>query len=160
MSNKVTKDYVTLELKCVKCDEIKQIPQKQKHATNVCLDCQRARQREYAKIEAEKEGRRAGVMGRFPYPLEGKWSYPNQKFNAMAKIMGHITDRDEWIAQIRINYYETINNPLVMEWINAHKGDDDRPAKGQKKINKEYPDTRGMTWEEYQRGLGDDDVDS
>jgi hypothetical protein len=144
---------------CIKCGETKEIPQPKDHANNICLDCARTASREYQKKVAIKDGRRIGVMGRFPYPLEGKWAYPVQKFNAMAKKMKYIMEREQWVEQIKINLEETMNNPLVMDWIKSAK-DDDKPAKRQKKINKEYPDTRGMTWEEYTKGLGKDDVDS
>jgi hypothetical protein len=144
---------------CIKCGETKEIPQPKSHANNICVDCSRKASREYQRKEAIREGRREGVQGRYPYPLEGKWAYPSQKFNTMAKKMKYMLQREEWVEQIRINYEETINNPLVMEWIKSAK-DDNKPAKRQKKINKDYPDTRGMTWEEYQRGLGDEEVDS
>ena len=146
---------------CVHCGEQKEIVQPRDCASNICLDCSRQRAREYARNKAAKNGQREGVFGRFPYPLEGKWAYPNQKFNAMAKKMKYMLNREEWVEQIRINYDETLNNPLVMAWINAHKGEDDeKPNKRQKRIHKDYPDTRGMTWDEYQRGLGDEEVDS
>ena len=146
---------------CIHCGEIKEIPQPKNHTNNICLDCSRKRAREYARNKAVKNGKREGIFGRFPYPLEGKWAYPNQKFNAMAKKMKYMLNREEWIEQIRINCDETFNNPLVMDWINAHKGDDDeKPNKRQKRISKDYPDTRGMTWDEYTAGLGEEDVDS
>ena len=144
---------------CIKCGETKEIPQRNKHASNICVDCSRKTSREYQQQASIREGRRLGVNGRYPYPLEGKWTYPVQKFNAIAKKMKYILDRDEWRKQIKINLEETINNPLVMEWIKAHK-DDTPKSKKQKTINKNYPDTRGMTWEEYQKGLGEEDVDS
>nr|CAB5223269.1 hypothetical protein UFOVP385_20 [uncultured Caudovirales phage] len=144
---------------CIKCGETKDIPQPKAHANNICIDCSRKQCREYQRNEAIREGRRQGINGRYPYPLEGKWAYPSQKFNTMAKKMKYMMDREEWVAQIRINYEETINNPLVMEWIKAHKDDTPKPKK-QKTINKNYPDTRGMTWEEYMKGLGEEDVDS
>jgi len=149
------------ERTCIHCGETKQIPQpkNRNYASNICLDCSRQRSKEYQKKEAIREGRRIGIMGRFPYPLEGKWAYPTQKFNAMAKKMKYIMEREQWVEQIRINLDETLNNPLVMDWIKSAK-DDDKPAKRQKKINKDYPDTRGMTWDEYTAGLGDEDVDS
>ena len=143
---------------CIKCGETKEILQRQIHANNICTDCSRAAAKLYQREEAIREGRRIGVAGRFPYPLEGKWAYPNQKFNAIAKKMHHILEREEWIRQLRINLDETINNPLVMEWIKSTK--DDTPKKKRSTIIKDYPDTRGMTWEEYQKGQGEDDVDS
>ncbi len=145
---------------CIKCGETKDIIQRHKHATNTCDDCQRERAKEYQRAEAIREGRRVGVTGRWPYPLEDKWDYPNQKFNAMAKKMKYMEDREEWVEQIKINLDETINNPLVMEWINAHKADDVKTGKGRGRIAKDYPDTRGMTWEDYMKGLEEDDVDS
>jgi len=145
---------------CIKCGEDKEIVQRHKHANNICGDCSRKASREYQQQAAIKEGRRKGVQGRYPYPLEGIWSYPNQKFNAMAKKMHHILEREEWIRQLRMNLEETMNNPLVMEWIKAHKDTDDKPKKKRSTIIKDYPDTRGITWEEYQKGQGEDDVDS
>ena len=144
---------------CIKCGETKEIIQRQVHANNICGDCSRKTSREYQQQAAIKEGRRLGVQGRYPYPLEGIWSYPNQKFNAIAKKMKYMMEREEWVKQIRINLDETINNPLVMEWIKAHKDDTPKPKKANK-IKKDYPDTRGITWEEYQKGQGEDDVDS
>jgi len=144
---------------CIKCGEDKEIVQRHKHANNICGDCSRKASREYQQQAAIKEGRRKGVQGRYPYPLEGIWSYPNQKFNAMAKKMHHILEREEWIRQLRINLEETMNNPLVMEWIKSTK-DDTPKTKRVTAIKKQYPDTRGITWEEYQKGQGEDDVDS
>lgn len=144
---------------CIKCGETKEITQRQKHANNICGDCSRKTSREYQQQAAIKEGRRLGVQGRYPYPLEGIWSYPNQKFNAMAKKMHSILEREEWIRQLRINLDETINNPLVMEWIKSTK-DDTPKTKRVTAIKKQYPDTRGITWEEYMAGQGEDDVDS
>ena len=72
--------------------------------------------------------------------------------------MNSIEDREEWIEEIRKNLKETEEDEELMAWINSHKDDDS--VKPQRRINKDYPDTRNMTWEEYQRGLGDDDVDS
>jgi hypothetical protein len=146
---------------CVHCGETKEIPQptKKNHSCNICLDCSRQRAREYARNKATEKGQREGVFGRYPYPLEGKWEYSTQKFNAMAKKMKYMLNREEWIEQIRINLDETLNNPLVMEWIKSAK-DDEKPKKRQQKIERDYPDTRGMTWDEYTAGLGDEDVDS
>ena len=153
---------MTLEVRtCIKCGETKEIKQRHKHANNICGDCSRKTSREYQRNEAIREGRRQGVNGRFPYPLEGKWDYPSQKFNAMAKKMKYMMEREEWVEQIKINLDDTLNNPLIMDWINAHKGDDDAPKlKRKKKIDTDYPDTRYMTWEEYMKGLGDEEVDS
>jgi hypothetical protein len=46
-----------------------------------------------------------------------------------------------------------------MTWIKTEKEDEPKPKKPNN-IKRDYPDTRGMTWEEYQKGLGEDDVDS
>jgi hypothetical protein len=158
MTKKVTKKYPTLLLECLHCGEIKEIPQKVGHKTSVCLDCQRARQREYARIQAEKEGRRAGLMGRLPYPL-GEWEYYQQKFYKTRSIMSKIKDRDKWIEQIKKNLEETENNEELMAWINSHK-EKDKGNKIQGKINKDYPDTRNMTWEDWEKlgyGMEEDD---
>ncbi len=52
---------------------------------------------------------------------------------------------------------EVFNNADLSYWIFAHNGDDDKPKK---KVKKE-PDTRNMTWEEWEEGgWGNDSVDS
>lgn len=147
---------------CIHCGETKEIkqPKNSNHASNICLECSRTRGREYQIKAAIKDGRRIGVPGRFPYPLEGKWTYPVQKFNAIAKKLKYMLEREEWVAQIKINLEEALNNPLIMDWIKSAKDDDDVPKKKRSSIVKDFPDTRGMTWEEYQKGMGDDDVDS
>lgn len=144
---------------CIKCGETKDIIQRYKHATNTCDDCQRERSKYYQRLAQIKKGKRVGQTGRVPYPLEPEWKHMNDKFRARAKKMKYILDRDEWIQQIRINLEEVFNKKEVMDWIYAHNDDDEKPKK-QTKINKEYPDTRYITWEEYEKGLGEDDVDS
>ncbi len=144
---------------CIKCGETKEIVQRHKHATNTCGDCQREASRHYQKLEAIREGRRVGVIGRIPYPLEEEWKHVNEKFRFMAKKMKGIEDRGEWIELIRTNLELTFQNKDVMEWIYAHK-DDEPTQKKQKTIQKDFPDTRNMSWDDYERGLGEEDVDS
>lgn len=143
---------------CIKCGEIKDIPQRHKHSTNICKDCQNEASRRYQKEEAIREGRRVGLMGRLPYPLEGKWSYPSQKFNSIRKNLDKFIKREDWIKQMKSNLEETFNNKEVMDWINAHK--DEAPLKRQKKIERDYPDTTKMTWDEWEKGGWGDEVDS
>jgi hypothetical protein len=144
---------------CIKCGEEKEIVQRHKYATNTCADCQREASRIYQREEAIREGRRIGLIGRIPYPLEPKWKHMNDMFRARAKKMKGIEDREDWINQIRINLEEAFNKKEVMEWIYAHN-DDEPTTKKQSKINIDLPDTRNMTWDEYERGLGEEDVDS
>ena len=144
---------------CVHCGEEKEIEQTKKYANNICKKCQLDRAREHARKKAIEDGRRIGVMGRFPYPLEEEYSYLRQKHNSIQAVMNKIKIREDWINQIRINLDKTLSNPILMEWIHAHKNDEPKPKK-QSKIHKSYPDTRYITWEEYTEGLGSDDVDS
>jgi len=141
---------------CVKCGETKDIPQKHKHATNVCDDCRREASRHYQKMESIREGRRVGATGRVPYPLSEGYSTTGNYFKSLASKTHKCKKREEWRELMR-NRLLNIRED-VLKWINAHDGDE--PTKKQKKIERDYPDTRGMTWEEYQKGLGDDDVDS
>ena len=144
---------------CIKCGETKEIPQ-HNHTSNICTKCRNEASRIYAQRRAEEQGKRKGVMGRLPYPLEDKFQYPIQKFQSINKVMKKFHFRDEWRAQLKINLDITFNDKEVMAWINAHTGDDDKPKKKQKRIEKDYPDTTKMTWEEYTAGLGEEDVDS
>ena len=144
---------------CIKCGEVKDIPQRHKHATNTCVDCQRIASREYQRLEAIREGRRVGQTGRVPYPLTDEYKTPNDKFRKIAKYIFKLKDRDEWIAALRNNLDNAFNNTEVMNWINAHN-EDNEPIKRQKVIHSDFPDTRNMTWDEFEAGLGEEDVDS
>lgn len=144
---------------CVHCGEEKEIKQRfRAYANNICLECERKRSKEYQRLKSIKEGRRVGITGRVPYPLEPEWKHMNDKFRAMAIETIKIKEREEWILELRKRLEIVLHNKEVMDWINGHR-DDDKP-KAQKRINKEYPDTRYITWEEYTKGLGKDDVDS
>jgi protein-arginine kinase activator protein McsA len=144
---------------CNKCGETKDIIQRHKHATNTCDDCQRERSKKYQRLAQIKKGRRVGISGRVPYPLAEGEDTPNHKFRMLSTKMFKIKEREEWILELRKRLNELFENKAVMDWIYSHKDDDDKPKK-QTKINKEYPDTRYITWEEYTKGLGEDDVDS
>ena len=159
MSRKPTdfSKWPVLEIKCLNCEEVKPIPQKLKHRTNVCLDCQRAKQREYNRLEAIREGRRVGSAGRIPYPL-GEYDYYQQKFYERKRELDKSDNRQEWIQILKRNLKETEENEELMNWINGHE--DDEIAKPKSKINKDYPDTRNMTWEEWERlGYGTEEDD-
>jgi len=81
------------------------------------------------------------------------------KFRSIAKKMKKIINREKWIEQIRINLEYTLSNKDIMDWIQSHK-DDDNLSKPKNRIEQDYPDTRYMDWDEYERGLGEEDVDS
>jgi hypothetical protein len=144
---------------CIKCGETKDIIQRYKHATNTCDDCQRERSKYYQRLAQIKKGKRVGVTGRIPYPLQPEWKHMNDRFRDMGSKLFKMKEREQWILEIRKRLVEVFENKDVMDWINAHNNDDDKPKK-QTKINKEYPDTRYITWEEYTAGLGKEDVDS
>ena len=143
--------------KCIKCGEVKDIPQKHKHATNTCMDCQREASRHYQKLEAIRKGQRIGVMGRFPYP-GGFDGAARNKFYRLKSELLKCKDRKEWLPIIIRNLDNALNDVDVMNWIHSTK-DEDKPKK-EKKIQTDYPDTRYMDWDEYERGLGENDVDS
>ena len=143
---------------CIKCGEEKEIPQKQKHATNTCTDCQRKWQREYQRLEAIREGRRVGFTGRVPYPLPEGFKTTGNYFKKLATQTFRCKTKEEWRELMMERLERVYENEELMAWINSHK--DDEPLKRQKNIEKDYPDTRGLTWEEYERGLGENEVDS
>ncbi len=144
---------------CVKCGETKEIPQKYKHATNVCIECQRAASRHYQRLESIREGRRLGFTGRVPYPLSEGYSTTGNYFKAMASKTFKTKSREDWRELMRNRLNTTLENDELMRWINSHDGEEQKNKK-QKRIETDYPDTRYMTWDEYERGLGDNEVDS
>jgi hypothetical protein len=135
---------------CIKCGEVKDIPQRHKHATNTCVDCQRIASRKYQKESAIRDGKRIGQTGRVPYPLTDEFKTPNEKFRKTARYIFKLKDRDEWIAALRNNLDKTFSDKEVMDWINAHNGDNE-PIKRQKIIESDFPDTRKMDWEDFER---------
>jgi hypothetical protein len=144
--------------KCIKCGEVKDIIQRHNHATNTCDDCQRERAKHYQRASQIKKGKRIGVMGRFPYPGGGFDTSARAKFYRLKSELLKCKDRKEWLPIIIRNLDTTLNDSELMLWIKSTK-DDDKPKK-QKRIETDYPDTRYMDWDEYERGLGEEDVDS
>ena len=142
---------------CIKCGEVKDILQRHKYAINTCADCQRIASREYQRLEAIRKGQRVGVMGRFPYPGGFDTSARNKFYRLKSELL-KCKDRKEWLPIIIRNLDTALNDVDVMNWIKSTK-DEDKPKK-QKKIQTDYPDTRYMDWDEYERGLGSEDVDS
>ena len=141
---------------CIKCGEVKDIPQKHKHATNTCVECQREASKHYQREASIREGKRIGFIGRVPYPLSEGHSTTGNYFKSLASKTFKCKTRDEWRELMRNRLLNLSED--VLKWINAHDGDE--PIKKQKRIESDYPDTRNITWEEYERGLGDNEVDS
>lgn len=144
---------------CIKCGEEKEIPQKFKHATNTCPDCSRKQQREYQRAEAVREGRRVGFTGRVPYPLPDGFKTTGNYFKRLASKTFQCKDKKEWRALMRERLERIYENEELCKWIFAHNKEEDE-IKKVTRIHKDYPDTRYLTWEEYERGLGDNEVDS
>ena len=142
---------------CIKCGETKEIKQKATHANHVCGECMRSRQKQYAKDAAIKAGK-GTIVGRKPYP-GGFDTAARSKFYRLKTELEKCINRKEWIPIIIRNLDITLNDKEIMEWIKTEKEDEPKPKKPNN-IKRDYPDTRGMTWEEYTKGLGDEDVDS
>jgi len=65
--------------------------------------------------------------------------------------------REEWIPIIRRNLDIVLNDVEMMIWIKSTNDDEPKPKK-QKAINRKLPDTRNMTWEEWDKlGYGTED---
>lgn len=142
---------------CIKCGEEKEIKQRHIHANNICGDCAKARSKEYSKEVAIKLGK-SNIVGRKPYP-GGFDTAGRSKFYRLKTELDKCKNREEWIPIIARNLDITLNDAEIMKWIKSEKEDESKP-KRIKVINRELPDTRGITWEEYTKGLGEDDVDS
>jgi len=143
---------------CIKCGEEKEIKQRHMHANNICGDCSKALSKEYQRQAAIKAGVNVGVVGRKPYP-GGFDTTARNKFYKLKTELDKCKHREEWIPIIRRNLDIVLNDVDMMKWIKSTVDDEPKPKK-QKAINRKLPDTRGMTWEEYQKGLGDEEVDS
>lgn len=145
--------YPILQLECLRCKEVKAIPQKLKCRTNVCIDCQREQSREYSAKKALAKGQRIGEQGRYPYPLQ-EWGYMNQKFNTLAREMKATKSREEALELIRRNLERVLENKEVMEWIWMHdkfERNEEIEAKRRVKENKKrLIDTRQMNWDDWE----------
>jgi hypothetical protein len=65
-------------------------------------------------------------------------------------------NREEWIPIIKRNLDITLSDAEIMKWIKSEK-EEEKPKK-QKTINRELPDTRGITWEEWDKlGYGSEE---
>ena len=143
---------------CIKCGEEKEIKQRHIHANNICGDCAKAYSKVYQKEAAIKAGVNVGVVGRKPYP-GGFDTAARNKFYRLKTELDKCNHREEWIPIIRRNLDIVLNDKEMMIWIKSTNDDEPKPKKPNN-IKKDYPDTRGITWEEYQKGLGEDDIDS
>jgi len=143
--------------KCIHCGEDKPIQQPEGHSRNICRECRNKRSNYYNTKKAIANGRKVGQTGRIPYPLPEGFQTTNQYFRSLAKEMFKIKDREKSIELMKERLNRLLENNEVMKWINGHE--EDKP-KRQTQINKDYPDTRYMTWDEYEKGLGNNEVDS
>ena len=142
---------------CIKCGEEKDIIQRHIHANNICAECAKARSKEYQKEAAIKKGK-GTTVGRKPYP-GGFDTAARNKFYRLKTELEKLHRREEWIPIIARNLNATLNDVEMMQWIKSTKDDEPKQKKASS-IKRDYPDTRGITWEEYQKGLGEKDVDS
>jgi len=143
---------------CIKCGEEKDIVQRHIHATNICGDCAKARSKEYQREASIKAGK-SSIVGRKPYP-GGFDTAARNKFYRLKTELEKLHHREEWKPILSRNLDIVLNDKEMLEWIKSTKEDKPKPTKKQKVINKKLPDTRNMTWEEYQKLRGEDDVDS
>lgn len=144
---------------CVKCGETKEIPQRYSHANNICTDCARIYSREYQRAEAIKNGRRIGTTGRVPYPLRDGHRTTGNLFKCMASKTFKCKTKSEWRQLMKERLDKTFNDSELMSWINAHDGDEPKDKKPNK-IKQDFPDTRNMTWDEWEAGGWGDETDS
>lgn len=158
------KNWPSIIGECYHCKEQKELVQRFKHRNNICEDCKKSRQKEYAKKQAIKRGQRIGEMGRYPYPLQG-WDYMQQKFRSLAYEMKRTENREEHLELIRRNLDDTLNNAEVMEWIKAHdamerKEEQKKRGEFKKRQENDLKDTRNMNWDDFDDGGWGDDIDS
>ena len=141
---------------CIKCGEDKEIVQRHIHATNICGDCAKALSNKYQREAAIKAGKNIGVVGRKPYP-GGFDTAARNKFYRLKTELDKSNYREEWIPIIRRNLDIVLNDVEMMIWIKSTNDDEPKPKK-QKAINRKLPDTRNMTWEEWDKlGYGTED---
>ena len=140
---------------CIHCGETKEIEQKHTFKSNICKECRNKAANKYNKIRALNNGRRPGTTGRRPYPLRDGYTLTGPLFKAMASKTFKCKTRDEWRALMIERLEAVFQNAELSHWIFAHNDNDDKPNKRRKP----KPDTRSMTWEEWEEGGWGDSVD-
>jgi hypothetical protein len=141
---------------CIHCGETKEIAQKHKFATNICNQCRSKKANDYNKARALANGRRPATTGRRPYPLRDGYKTTGPMFKAMSTKTKRCKTKEEWRALMGERLEEVLNNADLCYWIFSHNGDDDKPNKR----SKPKPDTRSMTWEEWEAGGWGNEEDS
>jgi hypothetical protein len=144
---------------CIHCGEEKPIPQPEKFSRNICKECRNKRSNDYNTKKALENGRRPGTTGRRPYPLRDGYKTTGNLFKVMSTKTFKCKTKEEWRELMRERLDEVFKNDELSNWIFSHSGDDDKP-KRVTQIKRDYPNTKGITWEEYEKGLGDNEVDS
>ena len=145
---------------CIHCGEEKEIIQKHTFKSNICSQCISNAQKGYNKVRALKNNSYKGVIGRRPYPLRDGYKTTGNFFKAMASKTEKCKTKEEWRELMRERLEYVFENQKLYSWI--FFGDDKKPKK-KDKIERDFPDTRNMTlqeWEEYERGLDDTETDS
>lgn len=145
---------------CVKCGETKEIPQRNSHANNICTECARNYSREYQRAEAIKNGVRIGTTGRVPYPLRDGHRTTGNLFKCMASKTFKCKTKEEWRGLMKERLDNVFQNDELCRWIFAHNDGDEPKDKKPNKIKEDYPDTRYMTWEDFENNLDEEDIDS
>ena len=138
---------------CIHCGETKEIVQKHKFATNICNQCRTKKANDYNKKKALENGRRPATTGRRPYPLRDGYKTTGPMFKAMSTQTKRCKTKEEWRALMGERLEEVLNNDDLRYWIFSHN--EDKPNKR----TKPKPDTRSMTWEEWEEGGWGDSVD-
>jgi hypothetical protein len=125
-----------------------------KHCTN-----------EWNKQETKRkiaEGLIEPLEHKLPYPFDTTNGDAANRFRRIQKELSNCYTKEE-----RREFYkkqlEEAEELGILLWIYDRRDEETKKEKRTQTrgmIKRNYPDTRGMTWDEYERGLGDDDVDS
>jgi len=119
-----------------------------------CKACQSKLQK-----ECNERSRRARKE---QYPFDTSNGEAKSRFRRIYRELNKCETREELTAHYD-KMFKEIEELGILQWIMDRRDAETAEAKKSKsvkRIRNEYPDTRGMTWEEYQKGLGDEEVDS
>jgi len=125
---------------------------------NVCTN-------EWNKIQKQRkidEGLIIPLENKLPYPFNTTNGEASSRFKRIQKGLKECYTREERreFFQKQLKEAEELG---IMQWIFDRRDEETKREKRTQTrgmIKKHYPDTRGITWEEYTKGLGDNDVDS
>ena len=128
---------------------------------NRCKECTNKHNKQRT-IERMENGEIPTYEAKKNYPFNTNNGEAVARFHKIQYALRDCKTKEERRAHFAKQLKE-IEELGILEWIYDRRDEEsknEKRTKSRKTIKRDFPDTRGMTWDEYTAGLGQDDVDS